>query len=343
MQVNARKMSFVLGGMLVMLGLTPLAAAVPASGSERQSERDPTSGEQIIVVVGASGEEEYAAEFSQWVDGWRTAADRQDWEWTLVGGTSADEHSETHRQQLRTAIESSAAVERLWIVLIGHGTYSTGGAKFNLEGPDFAAKELSEWLKPVSAPVVLVNCTSASAPFMIEVKAPRRIVLTATRSGSEINFARFGKYLASAINDPAADIDHDREVSLLEAFLAASSQTERFYREDARLATEHALLDDNGDGVGTSGDFYRGIQPVKRPQADSSLDGAVAARVILFTSPDVPEFSEELTARRDLLEQQIDDLRQSKASMSEEEYLNQLESLLLQMSELYKLAESTTE
>ena len=43
---------------------------------------------------------------------------------------------------------------------------------------------------------------------------------TATRTGSEVQFAHFGEYLAGAIADPAADLDKDGQTSLLEAFIA---------------------------------------------------------------------------------------------------------------------------
>ena len=79
------------------------------------------------------------------------------------------------------------------------------------------------------------------------------MVVTATRSGSELNFARFGQYLADAIGDPQADLDKDGQVSLLEAFLMASGRVAEFYRTRIELATEHALIDDNGDRLGTPG------------------------------------------------------------------------------------------
>ncbi len=46
-----------------------------------------------------------------------------------------------------------------------------------------------------------------------------------------------------------ADLDKDGQVSLLEAFLIASRRTLEFYKVEGRIATEHALIDDNGDGL----------------------------------------------------------------------------------------------
>ena len=53
-----------------------------------------------------------------------------------------------------------------------------------------------------------------------------KVIITAAKSGHELNFARYGQYLAEAIADPRADLDKDGQVSLLEAFLTASSRTE---------------------------------------------------------------------------------------------------------------------
>ena len=334
-----------LAGGLLLCTATPLRSQSPAEL--------PQSTEHLIIVMGAAGAEEYEKTFGAWGQGWRELADLRGWELTLIGphadaetGTAdtqaedAASAADSHRDQLQAAVAAHAADPqgRLWIVLLGHGTYGGGVAKFNLVGKDVSAQELAEWLKPVVGPLVVINCASASAPFMTELASANRVLITATRSGSEINFARFGQYLAQALSDLSADIDHDLEVSLLEAFLAATAETQRFYREEARLSTEHALLDDNGDGVGTSGDFYRGIRPVKQAAAGSAVDGGTAKRMILYSLPEAPQLTAEQAAQRAELETHIDALRQQKSSLSESEYLDRLEPLMLQMAEIYAQA-----
>src|SRR5258708_34249236 len=106
-------------------------------------------------------------------------------------------------------------------------------------------------LRPCRRPLAVLQCASASGPFLNALSAPGRVIITATRSGYEVNATRFGGYLARAIADPAADLDKDGQTSLLEAYLAASRQAEQFYKEQGRLMTEHALLDDTGEGLGT--------------------------------------------------------------------------------------------
>ena len=307
------------------------------------------SAEHLIVVVGAVGSDEFKTEFSQWSKPWIELSARKNWQLTLIGDQplpqknteAGDQAQTTDLAKLQVAIAAhEKSNSRLWIVLLGHGTYSASAAKFNLVGPDVSAKDLSTWLKPISSPVVVVNCSASSAPFMSELATGQRVLITATRAGSEINFARFGKYLSESINDLASDVDHDLEVSLLEAFLAATARTERFYREDARLTTEHALLDDNGDRVGTSGDFFRGVRPVKAAAKGASVDGEVAKRIMLYSSPEAARLSPELELQRGQIEAQLDKLRASKKELAEADYLNQLEQLMLKLSAVYEAAET---
>ena len=96
--------------------------------------------------------------------------------------------------------------------------------------------ELSKWLEPIKGPVVVLDCALASAPFLNRLSAANRIVVTATRSGAETNYARFGRFLSEAITDPQADLDKDGQVSLLEAYLTASRRVEDYYRRAQRMA-----------------------------------------------------------------------------------------------------------
>ena len=53
-----------------------------------------------------------------------------------------------------------------------------------------------------------------------------------------------------ALSDPSADIDKNERISIWEAFAGASASVKRYYQQRGQLSTEHALLDDNGDGIG---------------------------------------------------------------------------------------------
>jgi hypothetical protein len=220
-------------------------------------------------------------------------------------------------------------------VFIGHGTFDGRSAKFNLRGPDISADDLAATLKPCKRPLAVIQCASASGPFLNALSAPGRVIITATRSGYEVNATRFGNYFARAVADPAADLDKDGQTSLLEAFLMASRQVDDFYKEAGRLATEHALLDDNGDGLGTPADWFRGVRAVQKAADGKTVDGIRAHQMFLVRSATEQELSPALRARRDELESQLSALRDRKSQMKEDDYYNHLERILVEMAKLY--------
>jgi len=223
----------------------------------------------------------------------------------------------------------------LWLIFIGHGTFDGKEAKFNLRGPDISADELAAWLKPFHRPLAVINCASSSSPFINKLSAAGRVVVTATRSGYEQNYARFGQFIAEAIADPAADLDKDEQTSLLEAFVMASRRVKEFYDAEGRLATEHALLDDNGDGLGTPADFFRGVRAVKKPAEGATVDGLRAHQLHLVRSERELRMPPEVRLRRDELELALARLRDSKASFEEDEYYRRLENLMLELARFY--------
>jgi len=290
----------------------------------------------VIVVVGAPGEPDYAPQFTRWATLWQQACSKASTELIAIGPDESETPSDRTKLQEALARHSRQTTAPLWLVLIGHGTFDGRVARFNLRGPDLSARELAEWLKPIDRPLAIINTTSASAPFLKELSAPNRVVITATKSGFEHNYARFGQYLAEAIAAPQADLDKDSQTSLLEAFLTASKAVAAFYTAAGRLATEHALLDDNGDGLGTPADWFRGIRPVQKARDDATLDGYRAHQLHLLHSLTETAMPPELRARRDQLELQVMALRDAKAQLSKEEYFAKLESLLREIAQIYE-------
>jgi hypothetical protein len=293
----------------------------------------------VVVVVGAPGTDDYAKQFGQWADRWRQAAARGNAEFTAIGLEAEGETGD--RELLRQCLADRApkSPAALWLVLIGHGTFDGKNAKFNLRGPDFSAAELAEWLKPVERPLAIVNCASASGPFLSALSGPNRVVITATKSGHEHNFARFGDYFSAAVADPKADLDKDDQTSLLEAFLLAAARVEDFYKEESRLATEHALLDDNGDQLGTPADWFHGVRAEKAAKDGASPDGLRAAQLQLVPSRGEQDLPAAARSRRDALELEIAALRQRKDKTAEDEYYRELEPLLLELARLYEPAD----
>jgi hypothetical protein len=294
----------------------------------------------VIVVIGAPGTPEYGADFAKSAAAWADACKRAPVNHIEIGRASPSAAApgtpaKTDRQRFQDALAAEVQnTQPLWIVLLGHGTYDGKEAKFNLRDLDFSDAELAQWLKPFTRPIAVIDCSSASAPFLNRLAAPGRVIITATRAGSEVNYARFGMYMAEAIANPAADIDKDGQTSLLEAFLAASRGVEDFYQTEGRLATEHALLDDNGDGLGVSADWFQGTRATRAAKNGAPVDGPSANQWFLIASPEEQALTPEMRAQRNAVELKIEALRQKKAALTETDYYNQLDALLVTLARL---------
>ena len=320
------------GGVACSVFLSLFLAAFSAAGSNATNGEDCAT---VIVVVGAAGEEQYGKNFEQWTAHWEKASREAGAKFITVG--QAQTNATTDLEQLKQTLvkEPKDPSSELWLVLLGHGTFDGKEAKFNLRGPDLSASELADWLKPFRRPLAIINCASSSGPFLSKLSATNRVIVTATRSGYEQNYARFGQFVAEAIADPQADLDKDGQTSLLEIFLAASQRVAEFYSAESRLATEHALLDDNGDRFGTPADWFRGIRAVKKAADGAALDGLRAHQFHLVRSEQERRLSPETRARRDELELGVARLRESKGQMTEDAYYVELEKMLIEVARLY--------
>ncbi|MHC4507428.1 MAG: hypothetical protein ACYS9C_01950 [Planctomycetota bacterium] len=311
-----------------------------AARSMPQTKQD-ESRQVVIVVVGAGGTPQYAAQFAEWADLWKGACSKDNVRFVEIGLHESPTLSDRKSLQKTLADESKQTTAPLWLVLIGHGTFDGRTARFNLRGPDVSADDLAEWLKPMVRPIMVINTASSSAPFLKKLSAPRCIVVTATKSGFEQNYTRFGQYLAGAITEPEADLDKDGQTSLLEAFLTASRRVDEFYSAAGRLATEHALIDDNGDTFGTPANWFRGIRPMKKTRDNASLDGYRAHQLHILHSDTETGIPPDLRAKRDRLELEVMELRDAKEKFSEEEYFSKLEALLYDIAQIYEQTDTS--
>ena len=320
--------------------LTALCLALAWLGALRAISATPESNSvpTVLVIVGAPGEAEYATNFVQQASRWTAVCQRAETRCVTFGLDAAGPTTTNDWQQLEhvLAAEPKEGSAELWLVLIGHGTYDGKEAKFSLRGPDLSATTLAQWLKPFRRPVAVVDTSSASAPFLNALSGTNRVVITATRTGNEQSFAYFGQHLAAAIADPAGDLDQDGQTSLLEAFLSASARVAEFYQTEGRLATEHALLDDNGDGLGTPADWFRGTRATKKAKEGRSLDGLRAHPWHLVRSPEERRMSPAARAKRDELELDIARLRESRPANPGDDYYHRLETVLRELAALYE-------
>jgi hypothetical protein len=307
-------------------------ALVPTQTEGASTTDQPTA----ILIVGAPGEAEFGKNFLKWAGQWEETCRQAGVKLVTIGQETNQSAADLERLQQALHDEPKESPAELWLVLLGHGTFDGREAKFNLRGPDFSATELAGWLKPFRRPLAVINTASASGPFLAKLSASGRVVITATRSGHEQNYTRFGQYFTESVTDPAADLDKDGQTSLLEAYLTAARRAAEFYESEGRLATEHALLDDNGDSLGTPPDWFRGIRAVKKAKDGAALDGFRAHQFHLLRSDAEQRMPPALRARRDELELTILKLRENKNALAEDDYYRQLEVLLLDTARLYE-------
>ena len=299
----------------------------------------------VLLVVGAAGTPEYGGRFAETAARWQKVAARAGAATTVLGLEPAARNT-TDRQRLQQAVAEAVRGDPqapLWLVFIGHGTWDGRHGRFNLRGPDVTAAELGDWCKPLGRPLIFVNGASASAPFLRALTGPGRIVVTATKTGAEISAPRFGPAFAEAIGDARADLDRDGGVSVLEAFLHASKRVEAGFAEQGLLASEHALLEDNGDGLGTSAAFFKGMSPstststttTTSASGDIARDGARARQVTLVPAPAEQALPPAARRRRDELETAVLALREQRPKLPEATYFARLERLMLQLARIY--------
>ena len=305
------------------------------------NDKDPTA--HFIVVVGAAGANEFEQTFLESSQNVIAAASESGAKTIVIGSDETSSISDDDdsvklvddRARLQHALKQiDKNASSLWVVMFGHGTFHQNVAKFNLQGPDVSADEVKQWLAPVKCPTVLVNCSSASAPFINALSGPNRVIVTATKSGNEQNYARFGKFFAAALQATDSDLDHDGETSVLEAFLKASSDVERFYEGEGRITTEHALIDDNGDERGTRANVFQGIRNKSKANKDK-IDGNLAKRMTLSKPKTSLPFTKEELQKRDEIEKALNKL----ADLPIDKRLGQSEPHLLELAKLYSTAE----
>jgi len=276
-----------------------------------------------LIVRGVAGSPEHETKFDKWTEGTQKALVEKfgfssDRVIVLSDKKSAQAEIQkafaTLKQQLKPA-------DTFFFFFIGHGSGDDGVYKFNISGPDYTADDYNKLLSalPVGRIVVVLG-TPASGAAIEKFAGKNRVIITATRSGQEGNDIVFYDYFLEALESPAADEDKDQKISVWEAFKYAVAGTERFYKEEGRLATEHPQISDNGTEK-------TGVTTKEVPLVARATSFQVD-RPIVSSDPKL----QALLNQRKEIEQKIEDLRINKNTIPEVEYDKQMESLLVQLA-----------
>jgi len=291
----------------------------------------------LLILVGLAGDPEHGELFHKWGGELAESAGKlgvpadhvaylvdqpQEGDKNVTGKATVEEIGKTFDRFAKQATTEDI----VYVVLIGHGSWDGKTAKFNLPGPDIAPADFNTQFKKLpTKQIVFIDTTSASGPFINELSAPGRTIITATRNGAENYSTLFGGYFVDALTGEEADADKNRRVSMLEAFQFAKAAVQRAYEKEGLLSTEHAMLDDNGDKAGSADPTTNGP------------DGKVAALLAIGSAADAAALPADPKLRALVLEQRelehrVESLRLLKESMEPAKYQSELEKLVTDLA-----------
>jgi hypothetical protein len=271
-----------------------------------------------FVVAGLGGEPDYEQRFREQAAAIAEAAKKAAVEQShVVVLTGEQARRESLRREFQEFAGKIKAADNVTVVLIGHGTYDGEEYRFNVPGADITGAELEQLFDRLPAKQqLIVNATSSSGATIELWQRPERVVITATKSGGERTATRFAQYWLQAISSDAADLNKDEVVTAAEAFDYANRQVAASYKSDVSLATEHARI----AGEETAAFTVARIGS----SAGASADPEVTA----------------LLAQRGQIEQDLDGVKGRKASLSEDQYYDELEGVLVRLAQLQRQIDS---
>ena len=202
--------------------------------------------------------------------------------------------------------------DRAAVYLIGHGSFDGEEYKFNISGLDISTADIVNIMSGFPGENhFMLNTSSTSGALLEPLENENRILITATRSGNERNATYFGQYFVEALNNEAADLNKNNSISVQEAFDYAQRQVADYFESQGQLATEHSEI--RGDGAAQFN--LARINPTE-------------------IAPDAPPEVADLQAQSDAINRQIEDLQLRRNELGNQEYLQQLQELILESARI---------
>lgn len=306
-----------------------------------------TAGSRYALLVGGlGGTPEYTSQFATYLNDTRailvdrygfapddvvvlaeqTIADRP-----FVNGVASADEIRAHISRLDSRITRD---DHLYVILFGHGSFDGTNASLNIPRRDLEDAEYARLLEEIDAGrLIFINTASASGPFAAALSGRDRIIITATASGTERDETVFPRHFVEALRSVDADLDKNGALSVREAFVYAARQTTQSFENSGRLATEHAQLDDDGDGG-----------PSRLEDVENGREGNLAA-VTYFLPPragtSISEDALPLVREKEGIEREIAELKGRKERLSEEAYYAELETLFVRLARLNEQLDGT--
>jgi hypothetical protein len=230
----------------------------------------------IRVLFGASP----AAEEGRAVAGWVGTATR-----------------EAIRTEVSRLCQRGKPEDAVWVIVLGHAHFDGRRAFFNIPGRDMSMDDfgrLFDDLQGREQVFFITTCLSGLAVKTLSRKG--RIVIAATEADLEDNETLLHLALAEALATPPSSEEYDRDgdgrPTIYDLYLNVARGVMLRYKATGSIPTEHAQLDDNGDGRGTEVQIDY-LEPELGGRTDFSEgrhvrpghDGELAVRTTLNRNP----------------------------------------------------------
>jgi hypothetical protein len=311
------------GGMAARVGGLIFACILPLAPAVARAEA------YFLTVAGLGGEPDYEQRFTALaadLDRIFKSAGATSHVFTLSGKAATQAH---FAQTMQLIARQARPEDDFVLILIGHGSFDGLQYKFNLVGPDISSDGIAQWCNRIrSKRQLIVNTTSASGGSIAALATRGRVVIAATKSGTEKNATVFARYWVDALQDPTADVDKNDSISALEAFQYATAKTAAFYESQKRLATEHAVFADTGTGAAA-------VRVASTATgAGRALSSLTLVRLGSERTATADPAKRGLLAQKEQLEQRIDTLKYQRAALSPQEYKQQLTESLVALAKV---------
>lgn len=259
--------------MLQLVCACLLAGAISSDRTEsadESAEPDQKAGQRwAIILVGIPGDDAHATLFRRTADAWQkwliesaqfpaeqvlrfpAAPTEKSAEKDQAAGPLTAETIRTTFAELTTKLGMN---DTLWVFTLGHGNYDGKHAWFHVAGRDPSNEDFGRWLGDIRCREQVLWLTHANSGWFVKpLSKPGRIVIAATAADDESNETEFPQALATVMSKPQKtfNADQDGQLSVAELFTAVLKEVANRFQSDKRLPTEHAQLDDDGDGKGS--------------------------------------------------------------------------------------------
>ena len=140
--------------------------------------------------------------------------------------------------------------DQMIVFVVGNADYRNQIAGIHLPREEITPKEFGSLFDDFPGTIVMVITTPVSGSFLPSLSGEDRVVITATKPDTDVNETYFPEAFILAAKELAAS--KESTGSIAEIYSLAREKTCEYFEELQIIPTEQSMLDDNGDGEGTT-------------------------------------------------------------------------------------------